>query len=132
MLSAVLRCEACGWQTICGEVEIARRLRVLGLLRRAPHPPEELVRELLTVHVDRLACDQCDHLGIVWTEGDSGEGSNEDWQQAERVVSLFLRSGWRFSPMPVGASSVRASRIEAKRPTSPISVPAADRCWSCA
>ncbi len=82
MLSAVFRCEACGWQTICGKVEIARRLRVLGLLRRAPHPPEELIRELLAVHTGRLACDPCGHLGLVWAEGDLEDSSNEDWQQA--------------------------------------------------
>jgi len=81
MLAVQLLCLPCGWQTVCGEVEIARRLRVLGLLKRATHPPEDLVRELLVANAGRLACDQCQAAGLVFSEPDDEEDT-ADWQQA--------------------------------------------------
>ena len=80
MLSARLTCPQCGWQTTCGEAEIARRLRVLGLLRRAAHPPEEMVRELLATNAARLKCDACSEAGLVSSEPEAD--SDDDWQQA--------------------------------------------------
>ena len=81
MLSATLQCNACDWQTTCGEEEIARRLRVLGLLRRTAHPPEDLVRELLATSAERLACDQCGKAGLAFSESKL-EDDDGDWQQA--------------------------------------------------
>lgn len=81
MLSANLTCPQCDWQTTCGEVEIARRLRTLGLLRRAAHPPEEMVRELLMTHAGRLTCDQCHSSGLVCNESPATDDEG-DWQQA--------------------------------------------------
>ncbi len=81
MLSATLQCNACDWQTTCGEEEIARRLRVLGLLRRSAHPPEDLVRELLATSAERLACDQCGKAGLAFSESKL-EDDDGDWQQA--------------------------------------------------
>jgi ssDNA-binding Zn-finger/Zn-ribbon topoisomerase 1 len=91
MLSNILACDKCGWRTVCGEEELARRLRTLGLLRRSPHPPEELVGELLRVNVHRLACDACHQVGLII--GEAGDGrrpgsapfadeDDGDWQQA--------------------------------------------------
>lgn len=85
MLSANLKCLQCGWQTVCGEVEIVRRLRVLGQFKRATHPPEEMVRELLIANVGRLACDQCQSAGLVFSEPEESSDSHADagdWQQA--------------------------------------------------
>lgn len=91
MLSATLVCQSCGWRTTCGEDEIARRLRTLGLLRRSPHPPTELVGELLRVNAHRLACDACLKAGLaIIAHGDGGPlrsptlGDDDagDWQQA--------------------------------------------------
>ena len=81
MFSATLRCEACGWQTCCGQQEIERRLRTLGLLRRAPHPPEQLVAELLSVHLAKLPCDTCGFAPLRLVD-DAQPNAQDDWQQA--------------------------------------------------
>lgn len=86
MLSTILACPKCGWQTTCGEDEQARRLRTLGLLRRAPHPPTELISELLRLNVHRLTCDACHSTGLFSPAVSAGTmaGSEDlgDWQQA--------------------------------------------------
>ncbi len=81
MFTANLTCPHCGWRTICGEAEVARRLRTLGLLKRAPNPPEELLSELLAAHVGELPCDQCQTVGLVAVDSVDDEDSG-DWQQA--------------------------------------------------
>jgi hypothetical protein len=80
MLSVQLQCGACGWRTVCGESEIVRRLRTLGLFRRAPTPPEDLVVEMLRSHGHRLACDCCSatSLGVRLDDPNADEG---DWEQ---------------------------------------------------
>jgi len=97
MLSVNLKCPQCGWQTTCGAEEIARRLRLLGLLKRAANPPEDLVRELLVANAKRLTCDQCKEAGLVFSEPeDSGDFDADagDWQQA--IVCEVCRK-----PIPV-------------------------------
>lgn len=79
MISSLLSCPNCNWQTTCGEEQIATRLRTLGLLRRAPNPPEELVAELLRSNVSRLSCDQCASIGLLIAPADDRD---DDWQQA--------------------------------------------------
>ena len=81
MLSATIGCKACGWQTCCGQQEVERRLRKLGLLRRAPHPPEDLVSELLSRNLSRLECDSCGSTGLLLVSDDVAE-AQDDWQQA--------------------------------------------------
>lgn len=80
MLSVNLKCPHCGWHTTCGEVEVARRLRALGLLKRAANPPDELVRELLATHLGRLSCDACESVGLFLI--DEPGDDDGDWQQA--------------------------------------------------
>ena len=112
MLAANLTCPECGWQTTCGEEAIARRLRSLGLLKRAGSPPEELVRELLNSNVCQLACDQCLHVGLLLSDPSrAGEDFDDegDWQQA--VVCEVCRK-----PIP-------PERVEI--------FPAAKRCVAC-
>lgn len=90
MLSTILACSKCHWRTTCGEEELARRLRTLGLLRRSPLPPPELVSELLRVNAHRLACDACHQTGLVIVAAGDGRTSGDffaddeagDWQQA--------------------------------------------------
>jgi hypothetical protein len=91
MLPTILACANCGWRTTCGEDELARRLRTLGLLRRSPHPPAEVVSELLRVNVHRLICDACHHTGLAIIGADDGgpyrilassSDDDGDWQQA--------------------------------------------------
>lgn len=80
MFAANLTCEYCGWQTICGVDEIARRLRTLGLLKRAAEPPEELVLELLLSNAGQLKCDACELAGLQ--VAGSPQEDEGDWQQA--------------------------------------------------
>lgn len=80
MLSIQLRCDACQWWTLCGEAEIVRRLRMLGLLRRASDPPEDVVRELLASYGPQLTCDRCGTAEL--TLGEPGDDEGGDWQQA--------------------------------------------------
>jgi Zn finger protein HypA/HybF involved in hydrogenase expression len=95
MFSSTLVCTQCGWLTIGGEEDIVRRLRALGLFRRAPHPPIELVSELLKTNAHRLTCDACHQPGLaIIAHGDAGsleihssvilaESEDDgDWQQA--------------------------------------------------
>ncbi len=82
MFAVTVACLECGWQTTCGAEEIARRLRTVGQLKRATHPPEDLVAELLRVHACRLVCDSCAAVGLTVTlPVDDGEDTG-DWQQA--------------------------------------------------
>lgn len=81
MLSRLLHCKSCGWQTCCEQGQIEQRLRTLGLLRRAPHPPEELVSELLAVNLSRLKCDAYGFAGLLLGPAVDNE-AQEDWQQA--------------------------------------------------
>ena len=88
MLAVLLKCQECDWEVRCNQVEIEQRLRQLGQLRRASHPPEDLVAELLKVHAKRLPCDQCHKAGLVFSEPeepgdyDDGDDRDGDWQQA--------------------------------------------------
>ena len=107
MLSRQFECGACGWWTLAGEVEIARRLRTLGLLRRASDPPTEMVLELLATYGPKLPCDRCRATGLTIREGD--EGDRGDWHTA--VVCELCRE-----PIP-------AERLDA--------LPDARRCVTC-
>lgn len=91
MLSTILACSKCQWRTVCGEEELARRLRTLGLLRRAPFPPPELLSELLRLNIHRLTCDACHHVGLIVAGADDSRSrdwvsiageDDGDWQQA--------------------------------------------------
>ncbi len=106
MLSVQLECTTCGWRTVCGEAEVVRRLRALGLFRRAPEPPTDFVQEVLRTNGHRLACDKCHATGLRMGKGvdDAGE-----WEQV--VVCEICRQ-----PIP-------AERLEFN--------PKATRCAGC-
>jgi hypothetical protein len=80
MLSVQMECEACGWWTLCGEAEIVRRLRALGLFRRATDPPTEMVREVLLSQGSRLACDRCRRTGLA-VKFETDRGERDEWEQ---------------------------------------------------
>jgi hypothetical protein len=80
MLSVQLECAACGWWTLCGEAEITRRLRTLGLFRRAAEPPTDLIREVLRTNGHRLACDRCQATGLAVRVGVE-EADAGGWEQ---------------------------------------------------
>jgi Zn finger protein HypA/HybF involved in hydrogenase expression len=108
MLSVQLECRDCGWWTLCGETEIVRRLRAIGLFRRAAEPPEALVRELLASHASRLACDRCGKAELA-VRMDRDETAGDDWEQV--VLCELCRQ-----PIP-------AERLEF--------LPTATRCATC-
>jgi len=81
MLETTIRCPRCDWQADCNATEIERRLRDLGLLRRAPDPPPELVTELLNANLDRMICDSCGTAGLAICQPDEDDQWG-DWQQA--------------------------------------------------
>jgi hypothetical protein len=108
MLSVQLECRGCSWWTLCGEAEITRRLRTLGLFRRATDPPEEMVREVLKSQGSRLPCDRCSKTGLsVRLDVDASERG--EWEQV--VVCEICRE-----PIPL-------ERLEIK--------PNATRCVAC-
>ncbi len=108
MISIQLECAACGWWTVCGEAEVVRRLRKLGQFRRAPEPPEDLVREVLRTSGHRLTCDRCQTTGLKVQESSAIADAGE-WEQV--VVCEICRQ-----PIP-------RERLEA--------LPHAKRCASC-
>lgn len=79
MVSVQLECQACGWRTTSGAADVVARLRKLGLFRRAPDPPAELVREVLRKQAGRLACDHCGAVGLVVNHDDGDPDA--DWEQ---------------------------------------------------
>jgi len=81
VLSVVLECPDCLWRTTCGRDELARRLRTLGLLRRAKHPPDDLVSELLASNLQRLTCDHCGSTGLRIAVEEQEDAPGE-WQAA--------------------------------------------------
>lgn len=108
MFSVQLECTSCRWRTICGEEEVAKRLRQLGLLRRAAEPPRDMLTELLASHGNELNCDQCRKTGLVISDP-RAEDDEGDWQQA--IVCEVCRK-----PIPV-------ERLEF--------MPTAKRCVDC-
>jgi Zn finger protein HypA/HybF involved in hydrogenase expression len=107
MFSVELECGDCGWRTVCGEAEVVRRLRALGLFRRASDPPEEIVREVLRSHGSQLTCDACGASGLIVRPDISG--ADDEWEQV--VVCEICRQ-----PIP-------AERLEFN--------PRATRCATC-
>ena len=108
MLSVELECRNCRWRTLCGEAEIAGRLRKLGLFRRATDPPEELLREVLATQGPRLTCDRC-RQATLDVRLDAGDSDRGQWEQV--VVCEVCRE-----PIP-------PERLEIK--------PGATRCVKC-
>jgi Zn finger protein HypA/HybF involved in hydrogenase expression len=80
MISIQLECRACKWWTLCGEPEVVRRLRTIGLFRRAPQPPEDLVREVLRTNAHRLPCDRCHATGLAVADNVEATDAG-DWAQ---------------------------------------------------
>ena len=126
MISIELSCRACEWRTLCGEAEAARRLRQLGLLRRAPDPPEEMLRELLTAYGPQLTCDLCGGQDLAISDSTSDEVG--EWQQA-RVCEVCREpiSPERLEFMPAATRCAPCQDAE-DRGQAPVEV---DYCPKC-
>lgn len=79
MISQALSCDRCGWRTVSGADDVARRLRAAGFFRRAPHPPEELILEVLAAHGDALNCDRCGAADLRICDG-RAEQQADEWE----------------------------------------------------
>jgi hypothetical protein len=80
VFSFEVKCRNCGWRTFCGPVDAAARLRLIGLLRREPDPPDDLVAALLVEAAPRMTCPLCKEKRLVArpaVDDDAG-----DWQAA--------------------------------------------------
>lgn len=108
MFSVELECEACGWRTLCGEAEIARRLRTLGLFRRAKEPPEEMVREVLRSHGSQLKCEACGKMGLA-VRLDAG-GSDNEWEQV--VVCEICRQAIPAERLEFNPQATRCAKCQ--------------------
>jgi hypothetical protein len=132
MLSTILACAKCGWRTTCGEDELARRLRALGLLRRSPHPPTELVSELLRVNIHRLPCDACHNTALyspAVSAGLSAEPDDDgDWQQA-RICEVCREpiSPDRLEVFPTARRCAKCQDL-ADRGTEPVVIEFCPKC----
>lgn len=81
MLARVLSCSDCGWRTVCGSIEIASRLRLVGMLRRDKDPDDEILAALLPEAAPRMTCPGCKRIGLLVEDADSAD-EEDDWQAA--------------------------------------------------
>lgn len=81
MLSRSLSCPGCGWRTVCGEADIAARLRLVGLLRRDKDPDEGILAALFDDAAGRMTCPGCKRVGVVADDADAAD-DEDDWQAA--------------------------------------------------
>ncbi|MCI0334983.1 MAG: TraR/DksA C4-type zinc finger protein [Planctomycetes bacterium] len=94
---------------MCGAVDAAARLRLIGLLRREPDPQENVLAELFVGSAARMTCPICKEKGLVATPADAADPDGDDWQAA--VLCEMCRE-----PIPL-------ERLEA--------IPGAKRCAAC-
>ena len=126
MLSKQIQCAECGWWTLCGSSELARRLRTLGLLKRAPDPPDELVGELLATYGPKLRCDRCQATNLQiadLTDDDRG-----DWQQARTCEVCRTPIDPERLAVVADATRCAACQTSADRGQAPLEV---DYCPKC-
>lgn len=85
MLSRSLSCTQCSWRTVCGSIDLANRLRLVGLLRREKEPSDELLLELAPSAAGRMTCPSCKCIGLRLGDTDettADEFTDDDWQAA--------------------------------------------------
>ncbi|HMP06804.1 MAG TPA: TraR/DksA C4-type zinc finger protein [Lacipirellulaceae bacterium] len=114
---------------MCGEEELVRRLRRLGLFRRAAEPPAAIVREMLTVHEHRLACDGCGAAAVNVRLG--GDGSDDSiWEQV--VVCEICRQAIPAERLKFAPTATRCAACQTAVDRGQAGVPAeyCPRCGS--
>ena len=75
-----LHCEACTWHMLSGLLDIEKRLRIAGHLRRTEKPSAELVRELLNGVAPQMECPECGLAGLRVVPYED----EDDWATAKR------------------------------------------------
>ncbi len=79
-----VRCPYCNHRTIDDKLQLAQRLRQIGMLKRDTSPSWSFMRALLESAAKTMACEQCLKTGLIVTTLDSG--SDEDWGQARKCL----------------------------------------------
>src|SRR4051812_9458944 len=82
MFSYQLTCRNCGWRTICGRDDAARRLRIVGQLRRAREPEDGLVETLFVEAAPQMTCPLCKEKTLFARPSQVLEAEDGDWQTA--------------------------------------------------
>jgi hypothetical protein len=83
MFSSELTCGNCGWRTVCGREDAVARLRLIGLLRRAPDPDEDVLRELFVEAAPRMTCPLCKEKRLRAADHEAiDEEDDFGWQAA--------------------------------------------------
>jgi hypothetical protein len=80
VFSSELTCGNCGWRTVCGPVDAAARLRLIGLLRREPGPDEDMLSALFLEAAPRMTCPICKEKRLVALPAEDLD--DRDWQTA--------------------------------------------------
>jgi hypothetical protein len=82
MFSYELTCRNCGWRTVCGTVDAAARLRLVGMFRSEPDPDEDILAALFVEAAPRMTCPLCKEKCLVATPSKSTADDDFQWQQA--------------------------------------------------
>src|SRR5690606_18319313 len=75
-----LHCDACTWHLLSGILDIEKRLRFAGHLRRTENPTAELVQELLHGVAPQMQCPECGTAGLRVVPYED----EDDWATARR------------------------------------------------
>ena len=81
-LAKQLTCRECGWRTVCGSVDAAARLRLVGVLRRESDPDDATLAELLPEAAKRMTCPGCKRIGLAVADAEEVANADDDWQAA--------------------------------------------------
>ena len=79
-----LRCPFCNHRTVCDKLQLAQRLRSMGMLKRDSSPNWKFVLALLESVADTMACEECLKPGLIISLLDTGD--DEDWGQARKCL----------------------------------------------
>jgi hypothetical protein len=107
MFSYEITCGNCGWRSVCGPVDAAARLRLVGLLRREPDPGDDVLAALFVETAPRMTCPTCKEKRL--RAAPAADADDGDWPAA--VLCDVCRR------------PISAERLEA--------VPGTRRCASC-
>jgi hypothetical protein len=90
-----LTCSACQHKTLCDELQLAARLRTVGMLRREAEPSYDMIDALVLDASRKMACDKCGHVGLKviladdLDEDDWGSGTWGEARKCERCCKII-------------------------------------------
>lgn len=90
-----LACSACQHKTLCDELQLAARLRTVGMLRREADPSPDMIDALVLDASRKMECDKCGHVGLAVTIADDldedewGSGGWGEARQCQRCSKII-------------------------------------------